>query len=116
MATYPDELATYGDHIRARRLDAGLTQKQAAGEIGVDEMSVFNWERNRVEPAVRLIPGIIHFLGYCPFTPGLPLSGKLKMRRQSLGLSQEEMAKAVGVDAGTLRRWEVVADNPRPHT
>jgi DNA-binding XRE family transcriptional regulator len=43
-----------------------MTQKQAAGEIGVDETSAFDWESDGVKPAVRLIPGIIRFLGYCP--------------------------------------------------
>ncbi|MDQ3802270.1 MAG: recombinase family protein [Acidobacteriota bacterium] len=56
---YPATLSTYGDRLRARRLDLGLTQKQAAEKLGVDETSVFNWESNRVEPAVRLIPRII---------------------------------------------------------
>ena len=104
---YPNELVTYGDHIRARRLDAGLSQRQAAEAIGVDETSVFNWETNRVKPAVRLIPGIIRFLGYCPYVLGLPLSGRLRAWRQGLGLSQEMLAKAVGVDEGAWRRWEV---------
>ena len=109
---YPDELVTYGDHLRARRLDAGLSQKQAAGEIGVDETSVYNWEGNRVEPAVRLIPRIIQFLGYCPYTPAPPTTGWLKLIRQSLGYSQGRMAEALGIGEGTWRRWE--ADNRLP--
>jgi transcriptional regulator with XRE-family HTH domain len=103
---YPTELKTYGDHLRARRLDLGLLQKQVADQIRVDVTSVYNWESNRVEPAVRLIPPIIQFLSYCPYTPGLSFSGKFKLWRQSLGLSQEGVAKAIGVDEGTWRRWE----------
>jgi DNA-binding XRE family transcriptional regulator len=90
----------------------GFLQKQAAERIGVDETSVYNWESNRVEPAVRLIPRIHLFLGHCPYTPGLPLSGKLKLLRQGLGLSQEGMAKAVGVDEGTWGRWEAGGRQP----
>ena len=75
-----------------------------ADEIGVDEMSIFNWESNRGEPAVRFIPSIIRFLSYCPYTPGLSLSGKLKMWGRSLDLSQEKMAQVLGIDQGTLRR------------
>jgi transcriptional regulator with XRE-family HTH domain len=103
---YPAALVTLGDHLRARRLDLGLLQKQVADEIGVDETSIYNWESNRVEPAVRLIPRIHLFLARCPYTSGLSLSYKLKMWRQGLGLSQVKMAKAVGVDEGTWRRWE----------
>lgn len=85
-----------------------------ADEIGVDEASVFNWESNRVEPAVRIIPGIIRFLGYCPYTPGLPLTGWLKLVRQNLGYSQEGVAWALGIDPGTWRRWEVGQRHPAP--
>ena len=42
---------------RTKRLDLGLLQRQV--EIGVDECAIYNWETNRVAPAVRLIPKII---------------------------------------------------------
>jgi transcriptional regulator with XRE-family HTH domain len=111
---YPAVLSTYGDHIRAKRLDAGLTQKQVAEEIGVDETSVFNWESNRVEPAVRLIPNIIRFLGYCPYTPAPPLTGWLKLIRRSLGYSQRKLAARLKIDGGTWRRWEAGIRQPAP--
>jgi len=63
---YPAVLRTYGDHIRAKRLDLGLLQMHVAEEIGVDECSIYNWESNRVAPSLRLIPRIIEFLGYVP--------------------------------------------------
>jgi DNA-binding XRE family transcriptional regulator len=111
-ALYPEDLITYGDHIRARRLDASMTQKQAAGEIGVDETSVFNWESNRVQPAVRLFPGIIRFLGYCLYIPAPPTSEWLKLIHQSMGFSQEIMAKKIGVDESTWRAWEAGRRKP----
>jgi transcriptional regulator with XRE-family HTH domain len=111
---YPRELKTYGDHLRAKRLDLGFLQGQVAAKIGVNETTVYNWENNRVAPSVRLIPQIIQFLGYCPYTPGLPLSGKLKIWRQSLGFSQEKVATALGVDEGTWRRWEAGQRQPAP--
>ncbi len=109
---YPSVLRTYGDHLRAKRLNLGLIQRQVAEEIGVDKCSIYNWENNRVEPTVRCLPRILEFLSYCPYTPGLPLSGKLKMWRQSMGYSQEKMAKVLGVDEGTLRRWEARRRSP----
>jgi transcriptional regulator with XRE-family HTH domain len=109
---YPTELITYGDHVRARRLDLGLLQGQVATELGVDEATVYNWENNRVAPTVRLIPQIIRFLGYCPYTPALPLAGKIRMWRQSLGYSQESMAEALQIDEGTWRRWEAAQREP----
>lgn len=80
--------------------------------MGVDETSVFNWESNRVEPAVRLIPGIIGFLGYCPYTPGQPLPRWFKLVRHSLGYSQRELAGRLGIDDVTWRRWEAGQRQP----
>jgi transcriptional regulator with XRE-family HTH domain len=108
----PSELTTYGDHIRARRLDAGLSQRQAAEAIGVDETSVFNWESKRVQPAVRLIPNIILFLGYCLYAPAPPTPEWLKLIRQGLGFSQERIAKRIDIDEGTWRRREVGQRKP----
>jgi len=89
-----------------------LTQKQAAEEIGVDETTVFNWESNRIKPTVGLIPRLIRFLGYCPFTPGVPHPTWLKLVRENLGFSQERMAEVLGIDEGTWRKWEAGLRHP----
>jgi DNA-binding XRE family transcriptional regulator len=41
---YPTELRSIGDHVRKRRLDLGLLQRDVALRIGVDKTTVFNWE------------------------------------------------------------------------
>jgi hypothetical protein len=64
--------------------------------------------------ALRLIPSIIRFLGYCPYIPELPLTRWLTLIRQSFGYSQEKMAKSLGIDAGTWRRWEAGRGQPGP--
>ncbi|MGB8507878.1 MAG: helix-turn-helix transcriptional regulator [Pyrinomonadaceae bacterium] len=97
---------TYGDHVRTKRHELGITQKQVASQLEVNECSIYNWEGNRTVPAVRLVPRIVLFLGYCPFTPHLPVSEWLRLIRQNAGLSQERMAQALGVDEGTIKRWE----------
>ena len=47
---YAPELKTLGDHVRARRLDLGLFQKDVAELVGVSTDTVTNWEKNRSEP------------------------------------------------------------------
>ncbi|MDT5261369.1 MAG: hypothetical protein QOC61_373 [Acidobacteriota bacterium] len=111
---YPVALITLGDHLRAKRLDRGLFQKQVADKIGVEVTSIYNWENNRGEPAVRFIPRVHLFLGYCPYTPGLLIPDWLRLVRQSLGYSQEVVAKEVGVDETTWRRWEAGGRLPAP--
>jgi len=91
---YPKTLETIGDHIRKRRLDLGLFQKEVAVTIGVDTCTVTNWERGHSEPELRLIPSIIGFLGYEP-TSDLPatLGERIKQYRILKGISQKELAR-----------------------
>lgn len=58
---------TIGDHIRKRRFDLRLTQREVAERIRVNKATVQFWENNRVEPSLSLIPKIIEFLGYDPY-------------------------------------------------
>ena len=99
---YARELKTLGDHIRKRRLDLGLLQKQVAKQIGVDQTTIWNWESNESIPQVQFIPAIIKFLGYNPLpSPDLPHQ-RLVFYRQVLGLSQRGLGKRIGVDPKAL--------------
>jgi DNA-binding XRE family transcriptional regulator len=60
---YPKVLYTLGDHIRKKRLDLKLQQKEVADIIGVEEATIYNWENNRSSPAIRYLPKIREFLG-----------------------------------------------------
>jgi transcriptional regulator with XRE-family HTH domain len=103
---YPKLLKTVGDRIRKRRLDIGLFQRQVAEKMGVDEETIFRWERNESRPAVRHIPAIVRFLGYNPFPEPESSCERLVLNRRLLGLTQETMARRLGVDEATLRKWE----------
>ena len=103
---YPKNLTSIGDHIRRKRLDLGLRQKDVAVHIWVSEASIYNWERNRTTPQIHQLPGVIRFLGYNPFPPAGSFPDKLTALRRKLGLSQKLMAERLGIDPGTLRNWE----------
>jgi transcriptional regulator with XRE-family HTH domain len=106
-SAYPQELKTLGDHIRKKRLDLGLLQREVAEKLGVDKDSVYHWEKNQYAPSLRVIPRIIQFLDYEPFDySAMSLGERIVSRRWVRGISQEEMAHELGVDAATLRRWE----------
>jgi transcriptional regulator with XRE-family HTH domain len=109
---YPKEINTLGDHIRTRRLDLNLLQRQVGEQIGVDEITITNWERNATTPAIRYIPAIIQFLGYDPLLPAGSFSERLTTARRVLGLSQRTMAERLGVDPGTLQGWEAGRHRP----
>jgi DNA-binding XRE family transcriptional regulator len=73
-----------GEHLRKRRIDLGLTQKEAAQRIGADQWTVINWEQGRTKPAVRFVPRILAFLGFDPQKTG----------RELRSASQTDMPKA----------------------
>ena len=112
-AGYPITFNHLGDHLRKRRLDLGLQMKQAAKLLGAHAQSFANWEEGRTAPAILYIPRLIHFVGYDPRPVPEDLAGRLIHHRVGLGMSQETFARLLGVDPGTLRRWERTSRQPQ---
>ena len=104
---YPKTIRTIGDHLRKRRLDLKLYQKDVAKLIGVTTDTITNWEKNRVGPTLRFIPTIIEFLSYDPLPNSESTVGQqLKQYRRKKGLSIKKLARDLGIDPTTLARWE----------
>jgi transcriptional regulator with XRE-family HTH domain len=95
-----------GEHIRKRRLELGLTQKEAADRLGVKPVTVLNWEKGKTDPPVGCILAIIGFLGYDPFPEPRSLPERLRAKRQAMGWTVKEAARQLGVDPGTWGKWE----------
>ena len=112
---YPKTLNTFGDHIRKKRLDLGLLQKDVAKIIGTSTDTICYWENNRATPYISYIPNIIKFLGYVPFNTSCNnLREKIVASRKLLGLSQKKFARLIGIDPSTLGKWEQEKSTPRP--
>lgn len=90
----------------------GLTQKHVAEQIGVDEVTLRHWEKNHTSPRGYLIPRVIEFLGYVPYKPMQTFSEWLGICRTTVGLSQEALANALGVDKSTVNGWGSGRHNP----
>jgi len=105
-------LKKLGDHLRKRRLDLGLLQKEVAEQLGVDTASICNWESNEVQPMVHCLPRIFAFLGYNPLPEADDLIGKLKRLRSTLGLTQEQLSQKLGIDESTIAGWERGENTP----
>jgi transcriptional regulator with XRE-family HTH domain len=106
-SAYPKTLVSLGDHLRKRRLDLGLFQKDVAVTIGVDTCTVTNWERGNSKPELRLIPKIAEFLRYePPHAQPETLGERIKHYRYVKGVTQKERARQIGIDPTTLSRME----------
>lgn len=110
---YPRQPGTLGECLRKRRHELGLRQKDVARALGVSNSTVLHWEIDRTTPPVRYVPSIIEFLGYDPCPPPKNLGERLQAKRRFLGLSRKRAARLLGVDEGTLARWEAGACEPR---
>jgi DNA-binding XRE family transcriptional regulator len=104
---YPQIINTLGDHLRKKRLDLKLLQKDVAKKIGVDETSIYLWEGNRVKPSLSFIPKTIEFLGYIPFKmTSNSLAEQILTYRRLHGLTQKNLAHLLGIDPTTIGHWE----------
>jgi transcriptional regulator with XRE-family HTH domain len=103
---YPRELKTVGDHIRKRRMDLELLQREVAAEIGVHVKTLSLWELRGTTPTIRQWPGIILFLGYDPEGEPETLADLLQTARRRLGYSHRRLGEALGVDPSTIYKWE----------
>ena len=103
---YPTELETIGDHIRRRRMDLGLFQREVARRIGVTTDTVCLWEKTGSTPMIQHMPKIIRFLGYVPIKRPMTVPNQLSAYRMTQGLTQEQAARKCGVDPSTWGTWE----------
>ena len=82
---------------------------QPAADLPAQDVSletILHWEKNQTEPPVHFWPGIVSFLGYCPYQRAETFGDRLKLHRTHQGLSQRDLAKILDVDPGSLSRWE----------
>jgi transcriptional regulator with XRE-family HTH domain len=112
---YPS--STFGQCIKKARLEKGLKQRELAARVAVDEMTIVNWERYDAMPTRRRdkVKVACQVLGLDfgelvsrlhPETDCASFGQKLVRARVVLALTQEEVAREVGIDPGTLGRWE----------
>ena len=101
------ETSSIGLHIKKKRLELKLRQKDVALLVGVTEECIMYWETDFAKPQIQHAPKIIKFLGYNPYVMETEtLGGKVKNYRLLHGLSHKKMGGIVGVDGATISTWE----------
>ena len=113
--------ATMGSRLRYLRRRAGVTIAQLATLSGISHNTISRLER---APAFRVNPGILEKLMQClgvkfqEISPGTPencydllippktMGSWIKNARMKKGLQQKELARLLGINRETVRRWE----------
>ena len=101
---YPEFPITVGEHIRKKRMDLGLLQREVAEIIGVTESSVWNWEHG-TDPELQYNPSIIKFLGYIPFDCPDDTVGRLAWYKRARGMNFDDLGEIMGRDQEQLSDW-----------
>ncbi len=109
---YPRFPTTLGEHLKKRRFELQLLQRQVALRLGVTVNTVIDWEKDRKEPETRHWPKIITFLGYDPHPTPKTLGERLQARYRELGIPRKKAARRLGIDENTLQRYEEGMSKP----
>jgi len=106
-ASYPEIPITFGDHIRKKRMEVKLLQREVASIIGVTEDCITLWEKNHSVPQIKHFPKIIDFLGYNPLEiDESTFGGRLKFYRIKNGFSNKKLGQILNVNGSTILAWE----------
>lgn len=120
------EPATTAQRLRCGRLRRGLTIREAAVELGVDDTTVWWWEGGRKPHLKAHWERINSFVGDAPseaavtvpegydmlVTELLTIGRRLRARRAELGLTQVVAAAQIGSNAWTYMLWELDRRSP----
>jgi DNA-binding XRE family transcriptional regulator len=109
---YPKSPKSIGEHIRKRRMDLRLMQKNVADMIGVSECTIYIWEKGKSQPETKYMPEIIDFLGYVPFECPEDILGRLAYFKRIKGLTFPGLGESMGRDHEQL--WDWLSFHKRP--
>ena len=102
---YSEEPKTLGEHLKKRRKELGLLQREAGERMGVSKETVANWEKDKTKPVPSQFKPVVAFLGYDPSTAPVTLKDRLAAKRRGLGVTFDQVANHLGWDGGTLTRY-----------
>ena len=106
---------TLGEHLKKRRMELGLFQRDLKIRFGLEKETYITWEKDRCYPSMKHWPGIIGFLGYDPGPEPKTIGERVLAYRRQYGLSRKLLARQLGADEATLWRWETGRRFPRNH-
>lgn len=103
---WADRPVTLGQHLKKRRRQLRLLQREVAIRLGVSVDSYRGWEIGRIGPGSGSWARIIRWLGYDPTPEPQTIGERLRAKRRALGWSEAKTAAYLGWNDATIRRYE----------
>lgn len=75
--------------------------------MGIQRDTYVNWENDKTRPVPAQFRPIVAFLGYDPTPEPQTLADRLGAKQRTLGASLAQIARYLGWDPGSLRRYVV---------
>src|SRR5882672_3091998 len=102
---YLESPQTLGEHLKKRRRELGLLQRAAATQMGISRDTYVNWEKGKTKPVAAQFRPVVAFLSYDPTPEPQTLAERLEAKQRRLGASLAQIARHLGWDPGSLRRY-----------
>ena len=102
---YSENPQTLGEHLKKRRRELGLLQREAAERMSIQRDTYLNWEKDKTRPVASQFRPVVAFLGYDPTPPARTLAERLQAKRRELGVTFAQVARYLEWDPGTLTRY-----------
>jgi len=93
---YSENPQTLSEHLKKRRKELGLLQREAAELLGVSTDTVVNWENDKTKPVAAQFRPVVAFLGYDPTPEPTTLAERLEAKRRLLGTTFAQVARYLG--------------------
>jgi transcriptional regulator with XRE-family HTH domain len=102
---YSEVPQSLGEHLKKRRRELALLQREAGERMGITKETVANWEKDKTKPVPSQFKRVMAFLGYDPTPAPATLAERFEAKRRHLGATLEQVAQYLGWDEGSLRRY-----------
>ena len=99
---YSETPQSLGGHLKKRRRELDLLQREVAERMDIGTDTYANWEKGKTEPVAAQFRPVVEFLGYDPTPAPETLAERLKAKRRQLGVTFSQVARYFGWDEGTL--------------
>jgi transcriptional regulator with XRE-family HTH domain len=105
LKDYSPDPQTLGEHLKKRRKELGLLQREAAERMGIGTDTYANWEKDKTKPVASQFRPVVALLGYDPMPGPSTLAERLQAKRRILGVTFSQVARYLGWNTGTLARY-----------